>query len=95
MGMAQGKYTDLDGVKFMGEHNSKNKLHGLGMCVYFSCNLRIGHWNNGVEAPGIQVGIMTDGRFIVSENYYDENGVKKEKGTIFWLDGRRQRLGNI
>ena len=51
--MAQGKYTDSDGVKFIGEHNNKNKLHGLGICVYFSCNLGIGNWNNGVEAPGI------------------------------------------
>ena len=53
MGIVSGKYTEVDGVKFIGEHNVKNKLHGVGICVYFSCNLRIGYWINGSEALGI------------------------------------------
>ena len=57
--------TDSYGRKFIGEHNSDNKINGRGIFIRPDGTIFVRYFNDGAAAPGNEIIIYDDGEFYV------------------------------
>ena len=82
-------FTDSDGDKCIGERNSDNNLHGKGIAIW-SGQIHIGYSNNGYDAPGNYLVILSNGDVSVGEVYLKE-GKLWDKFTKYLTNGKTEK----
>ena len=93
------KYSDKEaehgfdeGAQYLGEWSKdSNKPHGRGILIDSDGDIRIGYFNNGDDAPGNYLTILSDGDVDVGECYL-KGGESCYRGTFYHTDGTSEEF---